>query len=201
MAQPELNAAGEWIYDRLSPWAAYDSDATGWPVAVICRALGVIADEIFTASEMGLDALDDPDTAPAWYLPHLAMKAGVQLAAGWTEEQMRDAIRTRPAERRGTPAAIIAAAQATLTGDKTVVLREKDGGAYQLTVVTRTAETPDPAVTLAALTAAKPVGIILTHTVVDGWTYSELADAYTGQDYDDLAGDFASYADLADNAP
>lgn len=203
MAMPDLNPAGEWLYDRLSPWAVDESDTTGWPLAIFCQAWGLQVDEIFTASETGLDGLDDPATAPAWYLPHLAMKAGVQIAGDWDEADIRDAISTRPAERRGTPAAIIAAAESTLTGTKHVALVEKDGGAYKLTVITRTAETPDPAATNALLQSeqVKPVGITLTHVVVDGWTIGEMEAAYSALTLADLEAAFTNIRDLEDNAP
>lgn len=200
MMRPALNAPGEWLYDRLAPWTAGDSDATGWPVATICRALGLALNEIFTASEAGLDGLDGPDTAPVWYLPHLAMKAGVRVVAGWSEADLRNMIRTRPAERRGTPNAIVASAQTTLTGNRTVRLIEKaSGDAYALVAITRTAETPDPPATLAAMLEQKPVGLTLTHLVVDGWTIGEMEGAYAGQAIGDLEGDFASIGDLEDN--
>lgn len=192
MPRPVLSPAGEWLYDRLAPWAVYDSDATGWPVATVCAAAGAQLDQIFTASETGLDALDAPATAPVWYLEHLAMKAGVGVAAGWAEQDLRALIRDRPAERRGTRAAMIAAAQVTLTGSRTVRLVEKAGGdAYALTAITRTAETPDPSATEAALLAAKPVGLVLTYVVSDSPVWDEATLDW------DTVGDEVTWDDVA----
>lgn len=174
MPRPDLTPPGEWLYDRLSPWAVHDSDETGWPVAVLCAAAGAELAQVFTASESGLDALDNPSTAPAWYLPHLAMKAGVVVAGVQDEGAVRAVIRDRPAERRGTRAYMVAAAQATLTGTNLVRLVERAGGdAYAITAITRTTETVDPSATLAALVAAKPVGLLLTHVVSDSPVWDE----------------------------
>jgi hypothetical protein len=61
-----------------------------------------------------------------------------------------------------------AAAKRTLTGDDPFILIiERNGSPYRIGAVTRTTQTPDPAVTLAALLSQKPAGLILTHTVSD----------------------------------
>jgi hypothetical protein len=105
--------------------------------------------------------------------------------------------------RRGTAEAIRVAAQATLTGGRTVYFRERDPSAadppYTLQVVTVETETPDPATTLAAILAQKPGGIVLDFHTVTGWDYTAMTAV--GGTYDALALKFATYDDLRDNEP
>jgi hypothetical protein len=64
-----------------------------------------------------------------------------------------------------------AAIRRTLTGTRYVFLKEREGSPYRVTAVTRTAETPDVAATLAAALSQKPAGLILTlsSTAVRTW--------------------------------
>jgi hypothetical protein len=104
----------------------------------------------------GWTALLDVDRAPADALAFLAQFVGVD---GF---------------KRGSAGAVRAAAQQYLTGARRVIFRERDGGAYRLTVITYTADTPDPAAVLRALLAQKPAGIILTHLVENGQDYQQV---------------------------
>lgn len=107
---------------------------------------------------------------PAW----LGQLGGVVVPRGATLEQARDLVRSQRASRRGTPAAIIAAARSALTGTRTVTLRERDGSPWRLTLVTYAAETPDPARVLAAVAQEKPAGIVLQYSVAPGLTWDQL---------------------------
>lgn len=121
----------------------------------------------------GWSILLDVDRCPAKALPFLGQMIGVDVPVGMAEADARALIRDRPQWRRGTPSRMIEVAQATLTGSKFVDLIERSAAAcpadpaYGVTVVTRTSETTDPAVTLAALLAAKPAGLVLLHIVSD----------------------------------
>jgi hypothetical protein len=109
--------------------------------------------------------------APRWVLPWLANLVGVE----WHEapsEELRRLILERPAFRRGTTAAIVAAAEATLTGSRYVLAVERDTSPWKMGVVTLASETPDPAETLRQMLRQKPFGIVLTHTVADGLTWA-----------------------------
>jgi hypothetical protein len=95
-----------------------------------------------------------------------------------------------PYGKRGTPKSIVDAAKATLTGDRDVVLRERDPAAliangfpstpeddaYGLTVITYTSQTPDPAATEAAIRKVLPGGIILGFHVLDGQDWQLVKD-------------------------
>lgn len=106
---------------------------------------------------------------PAW----LGQIIGARIPAGTPTELARAQLQARKTSTRGRPAAIIAAVKATLTGPAQVLLLERyDGRAYQVRVVTYTAQTPDPAATMRAALSEKPVGIVLTLVVVNGQSYA-----------------------------
>jgi hypothetical protein len=110
--------------------------------------------------------------APLWVLPWLANLVGVVWHGAPTED-LRALILDRPAFRRGTTAAIVEAARATLTGSRYVFVVERDTSPWRLTVVTLSSETPDAAETYRQMLRQKPFGIVLTHTVAAGKTWAE----------------------------
>lgn len=101
---------------------------------------------------------------------------------------------------RGTPAAMVAAAQEELIGAKRVVLRERfTGDAYLINVVTFTNETPDAAKVLAKLLSQKPAGIVLTHNVVLGQDYQLLLD--NNASYSAVLTKYATYSGVLTDTP
>lgn len=177
MTRPAVSPAAERMYSQLRAFQGGDEDS-GWMLLHVCegfaRMLAKCTDAL-RADDIGsgFRRMHDPDRAAAWALPYLAQKAGIgELPAGLTEQQQRDLIRSAPGLRRGTRAALIGAAQRYLTGNKSVIVSERDGDAYSLTVLTLTAETPDPSATEAAIRSQKPAGLILTYAVVSGATWA-----------------------------
>ena len=178
------------LYAALAPLAAEDA-ANGWALLVLCNAIGTMYQELEelvrdTPEGPGWSQLLDVDRCPPEALPWLAQFVGVRLLPDSSEAEQRQRIDSTSGFQRGTRDALIGAAQATLTGTKTVIFRERDpAGAdppYSLTVITRTSETPDSAATLRALTAQKPGGLVLTYRTA------------TGQDYVQLKATSATYA-------
>jgi hypothetical protein len=119
---------------------------------------------------------------------------------------MRQRIASTDGFQRGTVAALRGAAQATLTGAKTVLLRERDHDpadtpnyAYYLTVTTYTSQTPNPAATLAALLAQKPGGIVLTYHTLAGQDYLTLRTNHAT--YNDVRTTYASYDAVRTDTP
>lgn len=172
MPLPVMSPPGLDLYERLSPLAALD-ETNDFAFAVVCGAVGAMWAQVAYLSEdrderPGWAVMVDVETAPVYALPWLAAHAGVKLTLGATEDAQRDEVRRRSGVARGRPASMIAKAQSTLTGAKTVRLQERAGSAWGIVVHTATAETPDPAATLAALMSEKPGGDILTHIVGDG---------------------------------
>jgi Phage tail protein (Tail_P2_I) len=181
VSAPELTPWGERLRERTEPLAP-DDEAHGHAhahlVGALASALERVA-EIYDPEEGPPGSpLVDVDRCPDWALPWLAQVVGVTIPAGTAPELARDAIRSVAGWKRGTPAALRAAASAYLTGAKTVYFRERDptGGEppYCLEVVTLTSETPDPAAVEAALRRQKPAGIVLTYRTVEGWDWQQV---------------------------
>ena len=193
---PLASSAATELYGRMEPYAHADP-ATGWPLAWLCEAIGSQFEDVDDVAIQGWAYLTNPDECPAWWLPHLAMWAGVQLDTGLPEADQRYQIRAMIGLRRGTPAAMVAAAVPYLTGERRVRMTERNGGnAYEVLVETYTSETPDSAAVERALLSQKPAGVRLVYQVIDGWTYGDLAAAYEAQDYADLAAAFTDYEEL-----
>ena len=121
-------------------------------------------------------ALGDPDQAEAAWLPWLAQMVGARLDSAATEEEKRDTIRYATSGwRAGTRSAIADAAKSALTGSRyaRVIPHMKvnisddliDGSAWDIAIVTRDSETPDPALVLGAVLrkGVKPAGAVLWH--------------------------------------
>jgi hypothetical protein len=183
------------LYAMLGPLAALDEQVS-WSLLIYLNALG----QMFQQLE---DWLRDQPDAPGWSLlldlercpdealPWLAQFVGVRLLPGSSPADQRARIASTDGMRRGTRAALIGAAQSTLTGTQTVTFRERDGDpadkpdyAYYLGVITYTDQTPNPTATLNALLAQKPGGIVLDYRTA------------SGQDYQQVRTDYATYAAL-----
>lgn len=204
---PTLSQWGQRLYDRTRPLSQYpDSEPeNGYAHAILAEAFIATVLRAYEIADPAdpvppLAPLLDPDLCPPWALPWLAMLVGAQLPEGMPEEPARALIRDVPGWRRGSAAALIAAVQQTLTGDRAVWLRERqDGDPWALGIATLTAETPDPAATLAAAIAAKPAGLVLTATTVASWDYKALADdaAARAETYAQTATHYADYIALS----
>lgn len=166
-AGPLLPLLLQALLEPVEPIAELTGGADGW------------------ARAFDLDTTDNP----AW----LGAAVGVTTTAADLEGQ-RSEIRARGASR-GKLGALRAAAQATLTGQKRVLITERvDGDPYRIEVITFASETPDPAATRRALLLAKPGGLVLTYAAPlgktyrqlrnEGLTYGQLRD--TGKTYDTL---------------
>lgn len=173
MSQPSVPSGAKELYDRLALVYGNADERNGWALLWLCTALTAALQTLLdfasdTAEHPALGGLLDinttPDRALAWIADQIV---GVD-PAGKTPQQLRTAIRELPNHRRGRPATMVAAAQQHLTGSKTVRLLERTGGnARQLTVITRTAETPNQAAVLRALLSQKRAGVVLTYIVSD----------------------------------
>lgn len=180
---PAMSSMGLRLYDAFGPVVRNDTvdlDLLGLGVA---GALGAMFQDIDYILDPGdgtppFAVLYDPDRCPASWLPWLAAQYGVILVQGATEQEWRDAIRTRPATKRGRPATHIAAIQATLTGTKHVDFNERDGSAYRIGVLTLASETPDPVLTLAAALSQVPGGDLLSYDAVASMSWADVVDEF-----------------------
>ena len=175
MARPATTALGEAVYARLGPVAAQD-ESLGWPLLTFVQALcemGRQVEELVRGGEQAYDPLLDVDLSPDWNLPYIGQFVGVRVTPGATPTQARAQIKGVGGFKRGTPAAMAEAVRATLTGSQYVFVRERDGDQDHITVVTRTADTPNPAATLAAARSQKAAGLILSAVQTTVRTYTE----------------------------
>jgi hypothetical protein len=191
------------LYTALAPLARQDA-SYGWALLILCNALGTMFQTLEeyvrdSPAGPGWSALLDLDRCPPEALGWLGQFVGVRLLPDSTVDEQRARIASTDGFKRGTRAALVGAAAATLTGDKTVVFRERDHDpadtpayAYYLTVITYTSETPDPTATLNALLAQKPGGIVLSYRTAAGQDYTSLAAAYAS-----YAAVTAAYPDYA----
>jgi hypothetical protein len=153
------------LYASLDPLTAQEPNV-GWSLLILCNAIGtmfqMVDDWVRDQPEgPGWSLLLDINRCPPEALGWLGQFVGVRIPGGLTDAQQRAWILSMIGFRRGTPAAMISAVQATLTGTKAVTLVERDGDPYYMTVKTNTAETPNAAATNAAILSQKPAGLTL----------------------------------------
>lgn len=196
---------GERLYGALEPINVED-EASGYGTARLVQAIATMFQEPDT---LGGDA----EAGPGWTsildaaridakgLPWLGQLVGVTsdelrpLAVAAQRAMLLD----RPKFRRGTPLAIVQALQETLTGEKTVFMRERYPSEWKLSVRTITGQTPDSAASLSAILSQKPAGITLDYSVVTGQDYQDVLDNNT--DYADLLATYATYNAVLTDLP
>lgn len=156
-------------------------------------------DELLLPTANGWPVLWDLDTTPyPWWLGQVS---GVQVDQTLTLDDQRNQVRTRPATKRGTPGAVIAAVMQVLTGTKRVDLQERTPTAGTLTVRTYAAESAAGAPAIAAAaTTQKPAGIVIRPLVATGATYRHRMDVHPGT-YLDSATRWPTYADRTFHVP
>lgn len=136
-----------------------------------------------------------PDTAPVEWLPWLAMMIGLRLRQGLATVDQRTQIRGMEGLRRGSVAAAKSRVSITLTGTKTVFFLERYGSAWRTAITTLAAETPSSSDTLRAAAEQKPIGIVLTSSIIPGGIqYDTLT--YTHVNYDQVKNLYANYNEV-----
>lgn len=186
------------LYLAMTPLARGD-DQESYALRDYSSAIGapfewVCAYALDTDAGPGWSLVMDPATCPAEGLPWLGQFVGVEVNPSYSEAQQRAQVAAHLGFARGTPAAIVASTQVTLTGSRTVYLLERlDGDAYSLGLVTRPSETPSSAATLEAIRAATPAGIVVNYSTSEGLPYG---DAGAGKTYADWKATYPTYSDL-----
>jgi hypothetical protein len=201
---PDHSPFGERLRERTQP-LALDDESYGFAHAYLSEALSrpyLEVQEIFDpeGDVPPVAPLLDIDLCPDWALPWLAQLIGAAIPVGMPPDTARELIRNVAGFRRGTPAAIRAAASFFLTGSKTVFFNERFANdAYRLGVVTLTAETPNPAQVQAAILAQKPGGILLSYSAIAGQTYRAVLTEVDS--YREMRSEWATYRDVRDHLP
>jgi len=204
MADPILSSLGQRLRERTQPLAPNDADYE-YAHAHLCEGMMLPFEQVAEIIDPPdpyhpWEVLFDVDVCPAWALPWLGQLVGVRVKRGMTEQEMRNYIKGLGGAPLGSPARIRAAIQVTLTGNKSVVFRERDAGeAYRLEVVTEDGETPDPEATRRAILSEKPAAIFLEYRTVVGWDYQE--QTTKGGTYAAQTAEYHTYSDLSLNEP
>lgn len=204
MSEPVHTPLGARLRERTQPLAPTDAD-NGWAHAQLCEAIGRMLEQVAEVFDPEDDVppvapILDPDLCPDWALPWLGQWVGVRLPAGTTPDSARSLIKDVAGFRRGTPAALRAAAAFFLTGTKTVYFNERlADDPYRLGVITLTAETPDEALVRAAILAQKPGGIVLSYTAIAGQTYRAVLTEVDS--YREMRSTWPTYRDVASHLP
>lgn len=201
--RPTVGSYAEAAYQAVSP-LTYADEGLGWPLLSLLGAIGSLFQEIDdisrdTPSAPGWSAVLDIDRAPADALAWLGQFVGVTLPTGIDPVRQRQTVRAAAGFARGTPAAIRAAAEPLLTGNRTVRIYERDSSAYHLTVITYTSETPYPTETEAAIRAQKPAGLILDYAVRDGQEWETVKE--NNATWQDVKDNYVTWQGVRDAVP
>lgn len=177
-----------WLGGALAVAGELDDHVTAWrgerPVGPDDPApWGLAADELalwLDERRTVRSTLTDPLTADSRWLPWLAQLVGATLDPAASDAERRDTIRYATSGwRAGTRGAIADAARSALTGSRyarVVPHTQPTGGGglepgtiWDITVVTRVSETPDPDAVLGAIlrTGVKPAGVRLHHAAYE----------------------------------
>lgn len=182
--RPVVSQAAELLYGRLWPQNIED-ELNEWHLLLFCEALaGTLFEQVRSyvsdrEDMQGWSVIFNVNTCPPEALPYLAQFVGVHFEDSLTVAQQRAKIVERPAFKRGTPAALLAAVKQHLTGAKFVFMVERhEGFAYRLLIRTFTSQTPEPAVTLADILSQKPAGIVLDYADVVSKIYLQWKTEY-----------------------
>lgn len=197
MPPPVLKSFAAELYQRLAPMA-WDDANQAYSLALLCAGIGEMfqivedlsRDQILANNKVapGWSQVMDVNRCPVYALPWLAQFVGTRVDNRLTEAAIRQQVTDANNWKRGTLGAIQGAPKPYLSGNQTVIVRERWNAAtgksdpYYFQVITYSGETIDPVAVLNALLAEKPAGLVMT--------YSTLA----GQDYLSLRTNNASYS-------
>jgi hypothetical protein len=202
-----VDSFAQTVYDKLAPVQETDQE-NGGALETLVSGISVPMQEVDDyASEVGTRppwaVLFDLNAIPPKGLDWLAQFVGVSFKAGVSDADKRSAILSTSGFQRGTLAAISAAPLPYLTGSKLMIVTERDGDPYRLTVITYASQTPDPDAVRSALLSQKPAGIVLNYQVFLGQTYAQLLTNHPT--YANVYSTYATYqllaTDLGDGTP
>ncbi|MGZ4530797.1 MAG: hypothetical protein ACXVXP_00425 [Mycobacteriaceae bacterium] len=202
---PTLTDTGQRLYDSIAPLMSQDAD-NGYVGAVLCGALATMLDPaayVARDQEGGLPGwgiVFDVENVEAQWLPWLSQFVGDSAAVTATSDvATQRALISHPVNfLRGRPATIVAAAQTTLTGTKTVLINQNTGGSpWALTIATFTSETPDPVATRNAIMSVMPAWLVPTINTVTGGDYLTLSSSHAS--YSAMEAAHTHYSDIPTN--
>lgn len=188
MSAPVLAEQAGRVYQQLAPIARQDSQY-GYPFAHLVAALmGPIEQAaLWTADNergTGYGDLLDLNTAPYEALPFLGLYNGIIIVDGTPDDEARRLIGEARGLHAGSLGDLISDVKTTLIGAQAVRVYPRVPGPWEVEVVTRTSETPDPTATQAAASnaARKPAGLKIAVSQSDlpfVFEYTRLMSAIT----------------------
>ncbi len=200
--KPTLEREAAHLYQQIEP-PQRDDETWGWVGAYLCRAL-MKPIEKFAAwaldqgARPGYSVLMDLDECPDEALPWLSQFNGTVLDPTLTPGEWRRQIREARGRFRGTTRSLESDVKATLTGTKRVNVFPRSLSPFRELVVTAESETPDSAVTLAAVNdpQGRPFWMVYELIVSDIWIVAELERAYTHRSIAEFEAAFATVAEV-----
>jgi hypothetical protein len=193
MAKPVLTETGERLYNQLAPTFFKSDEQYGWAGAIFCAAFARMFDDAAevvqpSGSKPGFAILTDIVNVKAKWLAWVAQFVGVDLTKSPNEATSRAWIKSPLGYTRGQTAAMLLAAQATLTGTKTVYFYTRYGGeAFQIKAATLESETPSQATTKEAIESMMASWDVLKYEAVKGGTIALLEAAHALMSEDESA--------------
>lgn len=184
MAKPALTESGERLYNQLAPTFFREDEKYGWAGALFVSAFARMFDDAAaivqpSGLKPGFAILADPANIPAVWLAWLAQFVGVDLTTSPNTATSRLWIKSPLGYTRGTTAAMLLAAQATLTGTKTVYFYTRYGGEpFAIKAATLASETPSASVTRAAIESMMAAWDVLSYETIVGGTLASFEAAH-----------------------
>jgi len=182
MSMPDAGTFALALYTELES-LTYAEEELDYPLLKFLQAICQAADEVETLARdtdtvPGWGTLLDPNNTPDNALDWLAQFVGTVLDHSLSIDDQRSYILAAANWRRGTVQAIIETAQYFLTGDKTVIINERDSSPYHYTVIVNPAEVTDLDMVKEALDKQKPAGLVYQLILSTTHTYYYVKTTY-----------------------
>ena len=187
--RPDVHPAAERIYRLLPDYVRSADEATEYTALRLVSALAVSNErstDMLTLADPGTSAsgtceLMNAHRIPRAWLGWLGALFGVDIST-WPVEIARDVVADAGAEHRsGSRTAIATAVARTLSNQvppPRVWANLSGSDPYDITVVTNTAQTPDPVAALSAAMTEKPFGMHLQLQVVEATVLAEVEASF-----------------------
>lgn len=186
------NALTPWLNDQLS-WYLDAIGAEFQQTASLVQDTGTDNTVGFNSAINGYGVIPyvpgygqifNPNTCPSAQLGYLGQFVGVSIPQGQDAATALSLVKAESGLARGTPTAILAAANRNLTGGSQAQLIERvrpDGkaDAYWFQLIVQTANCPNPAALTAAVNAVIPGGVLWVLVETNGFTWSQATGTWS----------------------
>lgn len=180
MAKPALTDTGERLYAQLAPTYFKEDERYGWAGTIFASALARMFDgaaEVVQpiGTKPPFAVLFDVANVAARWLAWVAQFVGVDLRTSPNAATSRAWIKSPLSYTRGTTTAMKLAAEATLTGSKTLFFYTRyNEEPFRLKAASLVTQTANPTATREAVESMMPAWIVLEYETVAGGTMAIL---------------------------